>query len=179
MMVQRTRAAQAEKVWLDFVAEYPTFATARKATDTDLMAALKPLGLTWRSRNIVAAIREKDSSKLGTKALRGADHYVEAAVNCFAHGRREGLVDANVVRVYSRLFGFAPDDRTRRAPAFHELAARMLPRQLVREYNWALLDLGGTVCLPAAPLCQECPLRKRCSSREEFESGRLSTSVGL
>ena len=32
-----------------------------------------------------------------------------------------------------------------------------------RGVNWAVLDLGATVCLPRNPSCSSCPLRLRCA----------------
>ncbi|MCL4242947.1 MAG: hypothetical protein KJ048_16470 [Dehalococcoidia bacterium] len=162
MMVQRTRAEQAERVWRQFVAAYPTLQAAREATDEQLLALLQPIGLAWRARNIVAAIRTSAGSPVGTRAIAGVDHYVENAVRCFAGGERAAIVDSNVVRVYSRFLGFSADDGTRRSIPFHRLATAMLPRQHVEEYNWGLLDLGATICRPRDPECGDCPLSSRC-----------------
>lgn len=161
MMVQRTRAAQAERVWSGFIRMYPTLEAARAASDEELLMVLQPLGLKWRAKNIVSAIREMDGDKRGTRAMAGVDHYVESAVRCFALGQREPVVDSNVVRVYSRFFGFDADDRTRRTSGFHALARLMLSATKAREYNWALLDLGGAVCL-SRPVCEACPLALHC-----------------
>lgn len=170
MMVQRTRAEQAEKVWRRFVAAYPTLEAAREASDDELLVILSPLGLRWRSRNILAAVRRGDDTGMGTRAMTGADHYVEAAVACFANGKRVAIVDANVVRVYSKFLGTPATDGTRRSPQFHQLCHELLPRDRVRDYNWALLDLGATVCRPQRPQCGRCPLAARCSHTRTEDS---------
>lgn len=170
MMVQRTRAEQAERVWKQFVAAYPTLQAAREATDEELLALLKPLGLTWRAQNIVAAIHETNDSTIGTRRMAGADHYVEAAVACFAKGHRKAIVDSNVVRIYARFLGYQSDDRTRRSTSFHQLARDMLPRDRVREYSWALLDLGALVCKPK-PQCSNCPLKEGCAHVHKCHHG--------
>lgn len=146
MMLQRTRAAQAERVWLGFMEAFPSLGAARGASDEDLAAALRPLGLNWRIRNIVGVIRtlRRLEAPGDLAGVPGIGHYVTSAVRCFAFGERVAIVDANVVRFYSELFNFPVGDRTRRDPAFHAFASSMLPANRFREYNWAILDVVAT-----------------------------------
>lgn len=162
MMVQRTRAAQAERVWKKFVQLFPSLTDAQAASEEEILVVLRPLGLEWRSRNIAQIVKSMPAgSAVATRGLRGVDHYVASATACFASLERVAVVDSNVVRVYSRFFGFTPSDRIRREAGFHALALQLLPRGRVREYNWALLDLGGTVCV-TKPKCGACPLSRKC-----------------
>lgn len=167
-MLQRTRADQAERVWLAFVTNYPTLESAATAPASDILECLAPLGLRWRAVNIQAALvhlasLDWPSVTCDIGAVRGVGHYVASAVQIFAHGGRAPLVDNNVVRVYSRFFGIIAGDDTRRSPAFHALAYQMLPGETkrVRAFNWALLDLAGTVCT-RSPKCGVCPVAARC-----------------
>jgi A/G-specific adenine glycosylase len=143
MMLQRTRAGQAEKVWNAFMERYPNLEAARTAPPEDLAELLRPLGLQWRIRNIIGAIRslERLETPDDLQGVPGIGHYVESAVRCFAFGERVPVVDANVVRFYSLVFKFPVDDRTRRDPAFHAFAASLLPDVRCKEYNWGLIDL--------------------------------------
>src|SRR5205823_2628388 len=90
--------------------------------------------------------------------------YGAHAVRCFAFGRAEPIVDTNVARVLGRYFGVRTlpqlhtDDRTWR------LAAKLVQGTTKpRELNWALLDLGATLCRSKNPVCTGCPLRDDCS----------------
>lgn len=143
MMLQRTRAGQAEKVWNAFMQRYPTLEAARAAPVGELEVLMQPLGLRWRVHNIVNAIRsiERLESPDDLRGVSGIGHYIESAVRCFAFGERVPVVDANVVRFYSLVFKFPVDDRTRRDPAFHAFAASLLPDVRFKEYNWGLIDL--------------------------------------
>jgi A/G-specific adenine glycosylase len=93
--------------------------------------------------------------------------YTAGAISSIAFGAREPIVDGNVFRVLARLAG-------RRAPATDGAAMRATWREaeaLVRAAripgvaNEALMELGATVCTPAAPRCAECPLRRMCRAR--------------
>lgn len=143
MMLQRTRAAQVEPVWSAFISRWPTLDEARRASDAELAEALAPLGLNWRIQNLIRLIRSLPDVETPDR-LRGAQGvgpYVESAVRCFAFGERVAIVDANVVRFYSRVFGFPVTDSTRRDRAFHAFAASLLPDARWKEYNWAILDV--------------------------------------
>ena len=161
MMVQRTRAAQAERVWTSFIERWPTAELARAAPEAAIRDVLRPLGLQWRIENIIAVVRMLEAGG-DMRTLPGVDHYVANAVGCFAAGSRAAIVDANVTRIYSRLFGITANDRTRRTRDFHALAAAMMPRARWKEFNWALLDFGAAICA-ARPQCAQCTLRARCA----------------
>lgn len=90
--------------------------------------------------------------------------YAANAVLCFAYGVRVPVVDSNVARVYSRVFDITPGaKRLSSAHALWDFAREVLPRKRIKEYNWALLDLGGTVCRARKPLCSECPVARICA----------------
>jgi A/G-specific adenine glycosylase len=169
MMLQRTRASQAEAVWTRFISAYPSAVVAAASPDEELHAAMASLGLQWRAKNIIATIHlmseagRVDPDNLSL--LPGVGAYAAAATRCFAFGRRTAVVDANVVRVYARLFALPLNDSLRRSPRFLAFAEDLLPKRAARQYNWGLLDLGATVCV-RVPRCSECPLQKRCRTYE-------------
>ena len=167
-MLQRTRASQVEPVWAAFVERFPSAAAARLASEAELSAILRPLGLDWRLRNLRKAVRVVAdtpsvlSDPRAAMTLEGVGHYAASAVACFANSRRVAVVDVNVVRIYCRLLGIPPTDYLRRSTHFHALAQSLVPLDAPREYNWALLDLAATVCRPGVPSCAQCPLASHC-----------------
>jgi A/G-specific adenine glycosylase len=48
-----------------------------------------------------------------------------------------------------------------------ELSARVTPRQRVREFNQAMMDLGAGVCTRSRPGCERCPLSAECLAHHE------------
>ncbi len=145
MMLQRTRADQVRGVWTRFMARWPTLADASNASDEELLSVLRPLGLRWRIDNIIRVVHtlSRLTGPDDLKGVVGVGHYAVSAVRCFAFGERVPVVDANVVRFYSRIFGFPASDRTRRDPAFHAFARDLLPEARWKEYNWALIDASA------------------------------------
>ena len=96
--------------------------------------------------------------------LSGVGPYVAAAVLCFALGRDEPIVDANVVRVLRRVYGLrSTRSRPHTDNMFWDLARDLLPNGGAADFNYALLDLAALVCLPRNPRCAECPLMLSCA----------------
>ena len=92
--------------------------------------------------------------------------YAARAVLSFGHRHAAAVVDSNVQRVLGRLF------RRRLGPApklvhVQDLADAILPNDAHREFNWAVLDLGGTVCRYDRPNCGVCPLVGSCEYVEQ------------
>src|SRR5262249_51129739 len=91
--------------------------------------------------------------------------YAAHSVICVSFDEPVAILDANIARIYQRVFGLPkPRERITDATWLWDFAARVLPKTRARDFNWALLDLGRIVCKPRAPSCATCPLRKTCNS---------------
>ena len=68
-----------------------------------------------------------------------------------------------------------------------DIADQLVPPKAHRDFNFALIDLGSSVCRPAKPLCNECPLRLHCDyaiapkepPRSSLRADRLSQGFSL
>jgi adenine-specific DNA glycosylase len=93
------------------------------------------------------------------------------------------VVDGNVVRVFSRLFGVIQDPSDKTGVKHHWDTAEFLvaggtdafgsevaPCDDPGGLNQALMELGATVCTPKNPKCDECPLRNQCQARAEQDA---------
>jgi A/G-specific adenine glycosylase len=54
-----------------------------------------------------------------------------------------------------------------------ELADAYTPRERVRDYTQAIMDLGATVCTRSRPACAACPLNGGCRARAEGRQDEL------
>lgn len=169
VMLQRTRAPQADIVFRRFSKQYPTAVAFGRADPGELRELARPLGLQWRAERLVAlaaAIRDRggrlprDVDALQT--LPGVGPYAAAATLSFHGSHRAVIVDSNIVRVLCRLLGVAFNGETRRRVWLWNLANRLTPTDEFRAYNYALLDLAMRVCTPSRPHCVECPLSDLC-----------------
>lgn len=158
------------EAWLQ---QFPTPATLAAASEETALRSWEGLGYYRRVRALQAAAKaivqhhggifpegEKD-----IRALPGIGDYTAGAVLSFAFNRPAPLVDANVSRVFARLFN---DDTPIDSPAGRkrhwELAARLVHPTRARAYNSALMELGQTLCTSGEPTCLLCPIREHCKA---------------
>ena len=75
------------------------------------------------------------------------------------------IVDANIERVFARLFSLDKPVKDKETHAFiWEKAAELIPKGQAREHNQALMELGALVCIPRNPRCKICPVSDFCQS---------------
>lgn len=172
ILLAKTQADAVAPVVEQLFARYHNVATLAKARVKDLEQLLYPLGLhRKRARHLKECanviVRYHDGtvprSIEDLMDLPFVGRYAANAVASVAFDEPVAVVDANVVRVYRRVFSLAPPPK--RLSTAHELwdfASVILPTRQAKEFNWALLDLGGTVCVAKNPTCSSCPLRKVC-----------------
>ena len=169
VMLQRTRAEQVTSTFNLFRDRYRSPATLGRASEEELAGLMRPLGLRWRGRllhRLAQEIARLDGAlpldQHALEALPGVGSYAAAATLSLHANRRAVLIDSNIVRVLCRLVGTAYDSETRRKRWLRELATALTPPRAHRDYNYALLDLAGLVCVPRAPKCGECPILRWC-----------------
>ena len=169
IMLQQTRARAVVPYYERWLQRFPTLDALASASVDDVLRAWAGLGYYRRARNLHQAarlVRERHAgcvpaTAAALKALPGVGDYTAGAIASIAYGRREPAVDGNVRRVVSRLLDEpAPDSRRVRS-----VAAALVPEDRPGDFNQALMELGATVCLPRAPLCDACPISSLCRAR--------------
>jgi len=171
IMLQRTKAEQVVPIYNQFISKFPNIYTLAQASYEDIEYFFAMLGLKWRAKKVKeltnAVINQFNGqipcSREALLSLPGVGEYIADAVLCFACGKNVAVVDANVCRVISRVFGVKPRGEARRDPIFKQIAQRLLPPEHAKEFNWAIIDFAALVCTPRNPKCNECPLRQFCS----------------
>jgi len=170
MMLRRTKADQVKQVYDRLFAEYPGIEAMAKARDEELEQILYPLGLKWRTPAFGLVAREvqakyrcripEEREELTT--LPGVGEYVAGAVLSIAYGKKEWIVDSNIVRLFKRYFGIKTSKEGRRDKHVVELAKAYVSGKDPRKANLALLDFAALMCLPRNPRCTQCSLSTTC-----------------
>ena len=83
------------------------------------------------------------------------------------------MVDGNVIRVLTRLFGLRGNPKERRtneklwslATELVEVAQQLDAKSGCSHFNQSVMELGATICLPQNPRCAECPVKSACVAR--------------
>ena len=175
IILQQTRVAQGLPYYLRFVAQFPDVVSLANADESSILKLWQGLGYYSRARNLHAAAKEvltlhkgvfpNDYTKI--RALKGIGDYTAAAIASFAFNKSHAVVDGNVYRVLSRVFGIeTPIDSISGKKEFAQLAQELLPVKNVAEYNQAIMEFGAIQCVPANPDCLSCCLGHMCSARK-------------
>lgn len=171
IILQQTRAAQGLDYYLKFTSTYPDICALAAAPEEAVFRLWQGLGYYNRCRNMLATARWICGERAGRFPntyeeildLKGVGPYTAAAIASFGFGMPYAVVDGNVYRVLSRFFGIeTPIDSASGKKEFAELAQQLLEPESPAEYNQSIMDLGATVCTPAAPNCKSCPFTERC-----------------
>ena len=98
------------------------------------------------------------------EALPGIGAYTAGAILSLAYHQREAILDGNLVRIFSRLYelDFLPMDSKSAAEIYWGYAREVADNPKAYMHNEALMELGRTVCKTKSPLCENCPLNKKC-----------------
>lgn len=170
ILLQRTRARQVERVFLEFRVQYPTAESPVRAGREAARGLMSRLGLYWRGDllySVAEAVHERGGSPpddlVELRKLTGVGLYTSAAWLSLHRGKRAVIVDSNVSRWLSRVTGRRYERDPRHVHWVQELADRLTPRRAFRDYNFAVLDFTMNVCTVRSPRCSECPLRPDCA----------------
>jgi A/G-specific adenine glycosylase len=172
VLAQQTQVDRAAVVFRRFVDRFPSIEALAAADVEDVVQEFTGLGYYRRARLLHAAARAivargawpSDYEELA--ALPGLGPYTAAGVSAFAFGGDTPPVDGNIARVTARVRALALRLGSRELlRAGHALAGEMYAAVKTPEVWEALMELGATVCTPAAPRCPACPLRAGCGAR--------------
>src|SRR5690554_1081181 len=168
VLLQRTKAEAVARMYEEFFLRFQSSEELGDASVKEVEEAIYTLGLTWRAKYLralgkeLAAKGEVPETTAELKELSGVGPYVAGAVQVLHRNRHEIFVDANVVRLLGRYFGFEWDGETRRKKWFLALVARLFEHQFEpSSFGYALLDFTREVC-GRRPLCDMCPLADEC-----------------
>jgi A/G-specific adenine glycosylase len=117
--------------------------------------------------------------------LKGIGAYTASAIASIAFGEPVALVDGNVSRVLSRLYGIdIPVDSPAGKHAIGRRAAEVLNPAKPDIHNQALMEFGALVCLPKNPDCGQCVLSQVCVARNKgmvsllpVKKGKIKTRI--
>lgn len=171
IILQQTRVAQGLPYYERFVEQFPSIYDLANASETEVLRLWQGLGYYSRARNLHACAKAV-VNELGGKfpsefnellKLKGIGRYTAAAISSSAFNQPNAVVDGNVYRVLSRVFGIEEDISSSQGPKVFELRANeLLDPQRPNEYNQAVMEFGAIQCLPKSPACGMCPFVQSC-----------------
>lgn len=171
IILQQTRVEQGTPYFNKFIKNYPKVEDLALASEQSVMKDWEGLGYYSRARNLHASAKliHQDyqgifpSSYKEILNLKGVGPYTAAAIASFAFDLPHAVLDGNVFRVLSRIFGIhTPIDSTEGKKEFQALADKLLDAERAADYNQAIMNFGATHCKPKNPKCNTCPFVDDC-----------------
>jgi A/G-specific adenine glycosylase len=182
VMLQQTQVKTVIPYWRRWMRELPT---VQKLADSRLERILKlweGLGYYTRAKNLRRAARLIVTTHQGqfpheygeVLALPGIGRYTAGAVCSIAFDQPTPILDGNVIRVLTRLFGIVKNPKEKQTNATLWKLAEALVLATAHasrithhasscsHLNQSLMELGALVCTPKQPKCYQCPVRQHC-----------------
>jgi len=191
IMLQQTQVKTVIPYYERWMKELPEIAALARASSERIHKLWEGLGYYTRVRNMQKAARvivEKHGGGFPTNfdevlALPGIGRYTAGAICSIAFNQPAPILDGNVIRVLTRLFGIRENAREKETNArLWKLAEELVQAASLRPsifdvrpsssgpcsaLNQALMELGALICTPRQPRCEACPLAKRCVARRD------------
>ncbi len=170
-MLQQTQMERGVDYFLRWTRRLPDIASVAAAEEEEIMKLWEGLGYYKRVRNLHKTARilmeihggQLPEEHAALLSLPGIGPYTASAIASIAFNQDIPVIDANVERVFARIFDVdAPLKQRSTRKQMEELAWSLLPLGKSRQFNQALMDFGSIICTPKNPLCEECPLADQC-----------------
>ncbi len=170
LLLKRTTRQAAGREYPNFIKRFPNMESIYHASLEEVREAFRPLGLynqrAKQLKELAKVVVEEYGGQIpedleALKSLPGVKDYIAAAVWSFGFGKPAPIPDANVLRIMARVTGFSRVSASGRRKIYNVLQ-KLVPKEKHVEFNYALLDLGGSVCHYQWPKCNQCPLQDLC-----------------
>jgi A/G-specific adenine glycosylase len=204
IMLQQTQVKTVIPFWERWMRELPTIQATAEVNSAKLHKLWEGLGYYTRVRNLQKAAQVIVAEHGGkfpetfdqVLALPGIGRYTAGAVCSIAFNQPTPILDGNVIRVLTRVFGIAENPKEKATNArLWQLAEELVSHAKTQgsqrkspslcafaplrendscsHLNQSLMELGALVCTPRTPQCLLCPIQKLCRAFKESRTEEL------
>lgn len=173
VMLQQTQVTTVIPYYERFLARFPTLIDLAAADEQEVLRLWEGLGYYRRARQMQLAAKaivlehngEFPRTYEAVRALPGIGRYTAGAILSIGLDARLPILEANTIRVLSRLAAFDGDPgSTSGQKLLWSLAEAILPGRGAGQFNQALMELGSEICTNSTPQCENCPVHQHCRS---------------
>jgi len=174
IILQQTRVDQGMPYYLKFVEKYPDIHLLANASEEDVLRTWQGLGYYSRARNLYKCAKTLvqnykgnfPSTRVELEKLPGIGPYTSAAIASLAFGKKEAVVDGNVIRVITRLYGIKDDISNQKTKAqIITIVDDLIPESSPDQFNQAIMEFGALQCTPKNPNCEICEFKGNCTAQ--------------
>jgi A/G-specific adenine glycosylase len=173
-MLQQTNVGIVIPIYQRFLKRFPTVHHLANASIESVQEITDQLGYTRRGIYLHNIAKEIVAQKNGDfpdtleelLSLKGIGRYTAGAILSFAFEKEDSssaIVDVNVERVFSRIFGYWNKERNSEYNnLIWSIAEAYVASGNVWKKNQAIMDLGAVLCVAKKPKCYTCPMTLIC-----------------
>jgi len=177
-MLQQTQVATVIPYFDRFIKNIPNLKSLTKAKEKKLIKLWEGLGYYSRVRNlkktsqIILNIHKgkipNNFEKL--KSLPGIGNYTASAILAIAFNKPFIPLDGNIERVLKRYLYLKKDNEIQKE-YLQEKKSIFGTSKRSSDFAQALMELGALICKPTNPLCDQCPISRKCKSfkKKDFD----------
>jgi len=164
-MLQQTQASRIALKFPEFLISFPTIETLSKATNAQMIIAWQGMGYNNRAirlRDCAKQIMDTFNGNIPSNysdllSLPGIGTYTASAILSFAFKQNISVIDINIYRIYSRVFGLDIQDAKTKNEV-RTIAEYIYPKDNSSSWHQALMDIGSSFCKAQNPKCTLCPI---------------------
>lgn len=164
-MLQQTQASRIALKFPEFLNTFPTIEKLSNATNAQMIIAWQGMGYNNRAirlRDCAKQIVDTFNGNIPSNysdllSLPGIGTYTASAILSFAFKHNISVIDINMYRIYSRVFGLDIYD-TKTKSEVKTIAEHIYPRDFSSSWHQALMDIGSSFCKAQNPKCILCPI---------------------
>ena len=185
IMLQQTQVKTVIPYYKNFIKKYPNLKLLSSASMNEIMKLWSGLGFYRRAENIYrtcAIINNKFNGMFPDKyedilSLPGIGRTTASAIITFSGYGKRSILDGNVKRFLSRLFGIPNNNDM--LNSLWDISENLLPTNRPSDFIQAYMDIGSLVCKKSNPLCDLCPVNSSCKSYPYENSGLNARELSI
>ena len=170
-MLQQTQVITVIPYFNRFIKNIPDIETLSCYDNRKLIKLWEGLGYYSRVRNLkkTAQVIINDFNKkipnnfLELKSLPCIGDYTASAISAIAFNKPLIPLDGNIERVLKRYLYLKKENQIQKENLIKQKKIFGTSRRS-SDYAQALMELGALICKPKNPLCNQCPISKKCTS---------------
>jgi A/G-specific adenine glycosylase len=177
-MLQQTQVATVIPYFNRFIKIIPSLEILAKIQNKKLIKLWEGLGYYSRARNLkktAQVVIKNFKGKLPNNfedliSLPGVGNYTASAILAIAFNKPYIPLDGNIERVLKRYLYLKKDNEIHKDNLIQKKSIFGTSSRS-SDYAQALMELGALICKPTNPLCNQCPISKKCKSlkKKDFD----------
>ncbi len=186
IILQQTRVDQGLPYYLRFLKTFPKLKHLALADEQAVLSIWQGLGYYSRARNLHQGAKQVHVDNRGEYPstyedwlkIKGVGTYTAAAIASFCFKEQVPVLDGNVFRVLSRVFGISEDILSGKGKkVFWGKAMELIPAATPDIFNQAIMEYGALHCTPKSPDCEQCVFNKMCFAYKNNLVGELPVKL--